>query len=285
MPPHKIIHNVLLSGALLVQVSCSTNAPVEAPPAESNATIKIGGSAETYEILERLVEAYQAKTDDIEFNFFPPSQTSGGIQGIKNDILDIGSVSRVLTVDDTGIQMTYLTLAETPLVFVAHESVSDVDNISTGEIQGIYRGDIKNWQELGGPDAPIVLFDFTEDENEKKVLRQVYLGDELEITPDAIIFAEDDELLETASTTAFSIAAVPQTNELEELPMTVLSVDGVVPSMENLQSGDYAAILPLGIIISKQASTATQAFIEFATSSEGQQVLNDSGYVVVDAME
>ena len=245
-------------------------------------TIKIGGSAETYKVLELITNAYTATAPDVGFDFFPPSQTSAAIQGIKSRSLDIGADSRTPTPEAAEQPHTKLTLAETPLVMVVHNSVTGITDITSDQIRAIYSGQITNWQTLGGPDAPIVLLDFTEDENEKKLLRQIYLGEDLVITPTAIVFAEDDELAETAAITEFSIAAIPYGEELAELPVTVLSIDQIAPSAQALRSGDYAMVLPLGIVMEAPPSPDIQSFLDFATSPESKRILQGANYVVTD---
>ncbi|MEM7066552.1 MAG: substrate-binding domain-containing protein [Cyanobacteria bacterium P01_B01_bin.77] len=270
---------IIFAHSLLLLLCSCTNLSPPPVPVETTSTIKIGGSAETYDVIKLLTTAYQDQTTDVEFDFFPPSQTSGGIQGIKSNVIDIGGVSRMITPQETGNQLTYVPLVKTPLVVVAHSSVTGVNDITSDQINAIYSGQIDNWQALGGPDEDIVLFDFVEDENEKQVLRQTYLGDDLAIVPTAIVFAEDDELLETAAITKFSMATVPYEEALKTLPLTILSIDGVSPSNQNLRSGKYAMSLPLGVVLNKEASTAAESFLDFVTGPNGKQILTDNNYI------
>ena len=281
----KIFPTALLGITLSLLHSCEIDRSANGLLEPAYSSIKIGGSAEVYVVLELLSDAYTAEVDGVEFDFLPPSQTSGGIEGVKNEALDIGTVSRDLAAAGLGEQLTYLPLVQTPLVLIVHDSVTGVTNVSTKQIQSIYRGDITNWRELGGPDAAITLFDVAEDENEKRVLRQAYLGADLAITPEAIVFPEDDELLETAAITDFSLAAVPLEESLKDLPITILSIDGVTPSIENLQSGAYPMNLLLGIVFSQGLSATGQSFVEFVMSLEAQQILTDSNYIIVRAPE
>ncbi|MEM9980569.1 MAG: substrate-binding domain-containing protein [Cyanobacteria bacterium P01_D01_bin.2] len=268
--------------SLLLVSSCfSSGSPSDFVEPVRN-PIKIGGSAETYKVLELTTNAYTATAPDVEFDFFPPSQTSAAIEGIRSRSLDIGAVSRPPTSEEANHQLTYLTLAETPMVMVVHNSVTGITDITSDQIRAIYSGQISNWQTLGGPDAPIVLLDFTEDENEKKLLRQIYLGEDLVITPTAIVFAEDDELAETAAITEFSIAAIPYREELAELPVTILSIDQIAPSAQALRSGDYAMVLPLGVVIEAPPANDVQSFLDFATGPEGKRILREADYVVTD---
>ena len=241
---------------------------------QSNAVITVGGSGESYETIERLAEAYEAKTGT-EFDFFPPSQTSSGVEGVKSNTFDLGGTGRLLTAAEADDSLTYLPLVVSPLVMVVHESVQGVTDISAAQIKAIYKGDITNWLELGGPDAAIVLFDVSEDESEKQLLRETYLGADLEVTSEAIVFSEDDEMVEATSVTDFSLAAVPFEDELEDLPVTVLSIDGVMPSSENVESGSYPMGLALGLTIAKTPTAETAAFVEFIGSDEGRSLLEE----------
>ncbi|MEM9264047.1 MAG: substrate-binding domain-containing protein [Cyanobacteria bacterium P01_F01_bin.13] len=247
----------------------------------ADGNIKIGGSAETYEVLQRLADAYQAKNEGTNFTFSSPSQTSGGLQAVRSNVIDIGGVSRALTSAELR-DRTYVPLVKTPLLMVVHESVADISDITSDQLRAIYSGQITNWQALGGPDADIVLFDFAEDENEKQILRQTYLGNDLAVAPTAIVFTDDDKLLDTAAITEFSIAAVPYEDSLDALPLNVLSISGVFPSAQNIQSGSYVMALPLGMVVDQQPSAALQSFLEFVVGPDGQQVLADTGYVPIN---
>ena len=269
------------SAILLALASCSTPQSAETA-SDTESTIKIGGSSEGYEVLELLTEAYEETATDVEFQYLPPSQTDGGIEGVKAAVADIGAVSRTIEPAETGEELVYQPLVKAPLVIAVHESVSGITDISAEQINAIYSGEISNWQALGGPDAAIVVFDLSEDENEKRVLRETYLGADLVITPDAVAFTEDDELLETAAITEFSIAAVPLEDDLDELAMTVLSIDGVAPTPENLQSGSYPMALALGIVLPTTPSTQAESFLEFVDSEEGKAVLTDADYVLTE---
>ncbi|MEM9448806.1 MAG: substrate-binding domain-containing protein [Cyanobacteria bacterium P01_E01_bin.6] len=279
---NSITHKLFLSSVLVMLSSCTPNRFSAEPDEVAETTLKFGGSSETYEVLGKLADAFSQETEEVTIDFLPPSQTSGGIEGIISQFLDVAGVSREITANEAGETLTYQPLIDIPLVLVAHHSVTGVTDISPEQIRAIYSGEISNWQELGGPDADIVVFDFTEDDNEKQVLRQTYLGNNLEVTPDAIIFGEDDELLSTAATIDFSFAATPLSDELEQLPMTILSIDNVRPTIDNIQSGAYSMTLQLGIVISNKPSAMVQSFTNFVSSPTGQEVLADISQAVAD---
>ncbi|NJN21729.1 MAG: hypothetical protein HC812_11795 [Leptolyngbya sp. RL_3_1] len=253
--------------ALGLLSSCASN-----EAATEAVLIQVGGSAETLEVLEGVAEAYEASVEGVEISFLPPSQSSGGIQGVKDDLLDMGAVSSTPSPSELGA-LQYAPLVQTPLVFVVHESVTGIDDLTQPQVQGIYDGSISNWRELGGPDADIILLDFTEDENEKEVLRQAVLGEDLAITDQAIVFPEDDEILETAIITPYSIAAIPLEDDVQEASLHILSLDGVAPTPENVQSGTYGMSLALGLVLAESPTPAVEGFMDFIASPEGQAIL------------
>ena len=264
---------VLISSAYLGLAGCSASKTDSQNLAISK--LSLGGSSETYEILEQLTEAYSQSTPNIKFKFYPPSRTAGGIRGVEANVLGIGGVSRKLTVEEESQGLIHVPLVEVPLLIAVHQSVTGVANVTAEQIKDIYSGKITNWQEIGGPDADITLLDSTEDANEKQVLRQAYLGKDLKITPEAVVFTEDDELVESVATTANSIAAIPLKKSLSELPINILSIDGIEPSIENTQSRNYAMTLPLGLVLARRTSSDVESFVAFVTGHKGQQVLDE----------
>ncbi len=248
-------------------------------PVTPKATIQIGGSSEGYPVLEILAEAYE--NEDTEIRFAPSSQTRGGIAGVKDKAIDIGIVSRELTATENTDNIQYLAIVSSPLLLITNETVEGITNLNAEQIQDIYRGEITNWQELGGPDAEIIILDIPEDENDKKTLRKHYLGENLNVTPKAIIFPEDDEILEAAASTPFSIGPIALSKEVEELSVNILNIDGFAPTVANMKSGKYKLTQTIGIVFLPQIESYTQDFINFIQSEKAEAKLEEAGYIVL----
>jgi phosphate transport system substrate-binding protein len=265
----------LLVGAMLALTSCTQSEPIKG----DRPTIKIGGSSEAYEVMEILTEAYAADKEAIEFKFFQPSQTSGGVQGVKDGVIDIGLTSRELTESEQDSTIQYRAIAHSPMLLATHETVS-IKNLTTEQIKGIYSGQITNWQEVGGPDAEIILLDLPEDEAEKKLLRRHYLGD-IKITSRAIVFSEDDRIIKALLSTPYSIGTVAKEDEISEKSIKILSMDGISASPESIAQGKYKLFYTIGIVFSHTPNPDTQDFINYIFSEVGQNKLGSSGYVLI----
>ena len=61
-----------------------------------------------------------------------------------------------------------------------------------------------------------------------------------------------------------------------------LEIDGVAPSIDTIKSGEYKIARPFNIVTKDSISEAAQDFISFIMSSDGQAVVEKSGYIPVD---
>lgn len=62
-----------------------------------------------------------------------------------------------------------------------------------------------------------------------------------------------------------------------------LDVDGAEATAENIKSGDYKISRPFNIAVKSEISDITQDFINYIMSADGQQVIEDNGYIAVDS--
>ena len=247
--------------------------------------IVISGSGSGYEPLKILASAYEEKHPDIQIIFNPSNQTSGGVQGVKDGVIDIGSVSRELNLEEQhGIN--YQTYAKDLLVVATHRDVTGVTNLTTEELNGIYSGQITNWQEVGGLDVEILVLDRAEDETAKLLLREYYFGLNLPMSPAAVILQKEKEVTETLQTTANTIGPMSLVKARNTaLPVNILSLDGIEPNSKNTQNGKYQMSRSMGIIWNPHTklSQATKDFIEFVSSQEAANILENAGYVPLNS--
>ncbi|MDR3053672.1 MAG: substrate-binding domain-containing protein [Coriobacteriales bacterium] len=64
--------------------------------------------------------------------------------------------------------------------------------------------------------------------------------------------------------------------------VTALSIDGIAATTDNVKSGSYTVKRPFNIATTNNVSVATQDFINFIFSAEGQQIVNDDHYIAID---
>lgn len=246
---------------------------------QSQTIIKIGGSSSTTAVLKLLAKEYKGQNKAVKIEFTASSQSEGAIAALKNNIIDIAGSSHKLKPEENNNNIQSRELATDLLLVATHSSVKGVTNLSTKQLQAIYRGEITNWQELGGPNANIIVLDRPEDESAKKLLRKYYLGDE-KTTTKAVILNKEGELIETLQSTPHSIGAFSLASAIiNQLPVNRLRLNGIAPQVENFTNGKYQMVRHIEVIWVKKPSASTQSFIDFIFSQEGSKILEKNGFV------
>jgi phosphate transport system substrate-binding protein len=284
----KVADSMMIGIMLLGLCSCisiNSTAPINSRQVVSQVDsqapkiIKIGTSSSTLTVFKLLAQAYESQNKTVKIEFVSNNQSEGAIAALKNDLIDIASSSRKLKPEEDNGQIQYRELAKDLLVIATHSSVKGVTNLSTKQLKAIYKGEITNWQELGGPNADIVVLDRPEDESAKKLLRQHYLGED-KTTTKAVILNKEGELIETLKNTPNSIGAFSLAYSLiNQLSVNHLSLNGVAPTGENLTNGKYQMVRQIGIIWDKAPSLQTQGFIDFIFSQTGTKLLQKNSFV------
>ncbi len=283
----------LLGGLVLSTTSsCSSvthilnNTTSENPVTASATQIKeitISGSGSGYQPLKILAFAYQEKYPNIKINFNPSNQTSGGIQGVKDGIIDIGSVGRELKPEEqNGIE--YQAYVQDLVIVATHREIEGVTNLTTEQLNGIYSGQITNWKEVGGPNSEILVLDRAEDETAKLLLRQYYFGPDLPMSPDAVVLQKEKEVVESVKSIPNTIGPMSLVKAKSgDLPVNLLSLDGIKPNSENARNSKYQMSRMIGIVWNPklELSDAAQDFIQFVKSAEAAKILEEAGYITM----
>ncbi|MDJ0715625.1 MAG: substrate-binding domain-containing protein [Prochloraceae cyanobacterium] len=278
--------NSLLTALLAITTiiglsSCAASSQSQTDSIQKKQEIRISGSGSSYRVFKKLAAAYEKNNPNTKIIFKPSNQASGGVRGVKDDILDIGVSSRELTAEELeGIE--YRAIAEDALIMATHISVKEVTNLEAEELREIYTGEISNWKDLGGPDAKIILLDRSEDETAKILLRKQYLGKDLKVTPSASVLHKEKYVVDILQNTPYTIGPISLVQSLvEELPINRLSIDGIEPSIDNVRNRKYKMVRVIGFVWKEEPSTASSEFIDFVLSPEAAEEIEKAGYAAV----
>jgi phosphate transport system substrate-binding protein len=285
---------ILTTIALLGLPSCSTPVtpqgatPQTAESATQNqqgGTIKIAGSSSAFPLLKTLASEYESSTKNTKIEPLDPGQSESVIAGVKQKLIDIGGIAKMLKPEENDGSMESKEIAHDGLVVATHASVTGVKNLTTENLKAIYSGTLTNWKDLGGPDAEIVVIDRPEDESAKKLLRKHYLGSDLQNSPTAVVMRKEGELIQSVKSTPYSIGAFSLAHAVSNnLPVTRLSLNGIEPSTENIKGGKYPMVRSIVLVWHKTPSPATESMMKYVLSAPGQAILEKSGFVPVSPL-
>jgi len=239
---------------------------------------RVSGSGTCLPLLRILSEEYSAAHENVEFVYLPGLHSGGGIRGVANDDLEIGSVSRELTAEEEQLGLAYFKLSDDGLVLAVHPSV-EIEGLTTGQVREIYRGEHDNWQELGGNDMPITILDRNEDESAKIILRQYVLGPDLEVSSKAVNLFYEPDMVEGLENTPGAVGYFSLGLGLsEEIPVRHLRLDGVEATVENIEDGSYQMIRPLGVVVKTPIAPEIEDFIDWARGQEAAALMRSRGF-------
>ena len=263
----------------------STTEPATEVAAEVTGTVVTAGSTSVQPLSEELAAAFM----DVNPGITVEVQGGGSGQGIKaiaEKIADFGALSRNVKDEEKASVTEEFVIAKDGVAVVVNPA-STVENLTIEQIKQIYIGEITNWSEVGGDDAPIVVVSREEGSGTRgafteitKVTEKNEAGEEVDsTTKDALVQGSTGAVMQTVATTPNTIGYV----SLGSLGDTVkaVKVEDVAPTTETVLSGEYKISRPFLYVIGGELTEASQMYIDFVMSAEGQAIVEESGFIPV----
>ena len=279
----------LLAGALALSlVACGGSDSSSAPAStagsastgsasaatELSGAVTTGGSTSVESVIGILTEAFKEIQPNVDVTY-DPTGSGAGITGASEGTLDIGLSSRALK-DDEAETLDATVFALDGIAIVVNNE-NTVEDLSLEQIKGLATGEITNWSEVGGPDAPVVLVgreagSGTRDGFESIVDVEDACVYEQELTSTGAVLAAV-----AANPNAFGYASLSAVDD----QVKAVTVDGVEASEATVQDGTYTIQRPF-VFVTKKGETlsdAGQAFIDFAISGDADDLIAQAGAV------
>jgi phosphate transport system substrate-binding protein len=253
--------------------------------AEVTGTVITAGSTSVQPLSEELAKAFMDANPGITVEV-QGGGSGQGIKAIQEKIADLGALSRESKPEEKSSITKEYVIAKDGVAVVVNPATK-IDNLTLDQINKIYTGQIKNWKEGGGDDAPITVVSREEGSGTRgafteitKVLVKDAAGKETDnTTKDALVQGSTGAVMQTVASTPNTIGYV----SLGSLSDTVkaVKVEGVAPSTETVLSGEYKISRPFIYITGGELSEAAQKYVDFVMSPEGQQIVEDNGFIKV----
>ena len=265
-----------------VATGCSSSTSSAAASSESaaassasglNGTVATGGSTSMEKVMSALQEAYAEKEPDVTVTY-DPTGSGAGITGATDKTLDIGLSSRKLKDGETGVTATTIALDGIAIIV---NNANPVQDLTIDQIAKIATGEVTNWKDVGGEDAPIVLIGREAGSGTRDGFESI------------VGVADPCQYAQELTSTGAVITGVAANNgaigyaSLSALKDTVkaVTVEGVACTEEAVLDGTYKIQRPFNFVINDSVtpSDAVQSFIGFATSAEAADLIRAAGAV------
>lgn len=194
------------------------------------------------------------------------------------------SASQLQEAEECGVELEITPIGREAFVFFV-EADNPVDSLTSEQLKEIYHGDITNWSEVGGNDQKILAFQRPKNSGSQTMM-EYFMGD---------VPLKEPQTYEKVDAMMGVIREVAQyANErgaigysfryfLEELNqeknVKLLDIDGVYPSLENIENGTYPLVTNVCLITRKgDPNPYVQRMIDFILSEAGQAIVTKTGY-------
>lgn len=212
-----------------------------------------------------------------------------GISALINGTTDIAMASRSIKSKEIeqakakGLEVKEVVLGFDGITIIANHAntVKDIDDITLGKV---FRGEITNWKELGGDDAPIVVLSRdsssgTHEFFKEHIIRENNTKKDLEYGPKTLYMPSNEAIKQEVKSNKYTIGYIGMgymDNSVE-----AIKVDGIEASVENVASKKYPIAREVYWYVDNNASEDVSNLVDYALSSKGQELVKEEGFVPV----
>lgn len=251
----------------------------EQPKSEQSSlsgTLQMAGSTSMEKMANALSESFMQKNSGVTVNAeFIGS--SAGIEALASGSADIGNSSRSLK-DSEKSQGIIENIVAIDGIAVITDKSNTVSNLTKQQLTDIYTGKIKNWSELGGQSAAIVVIGREAGSGTRGAFEEI-----LKIEDQCAYSNELDStgaVLSKVASTPGSIGYVSL--DVIDDSINVFKLEGVEATAENIKAGAYFLQRPFVMAtkgeISKQ-NDIVKAWFSYIDSDEGQAIIKKVGLI------
>jgi len=266
-----VLIGLLLLGATMVS-GCGSKETAQAPGSTLAGNLTIAGSTSVQPFSEVLAEQFMAQNKGVHISV-QGGGSSVGIEAAVSGAANIGASSRALKDEEKSKGLVETTIALDGIAIVVHPT-NTVSNLKSEDVMNIYLGNIKNWKEVGGPDAPITIVSREEGSGTRDAFTDLVMKKK-DIVKTAIIQNSTGAVRTTVAGDKNAIGYVSMASVTGEV--RALSIDGVAANEANVKAGTYKIQRPFLYATKGAPEGLAKAFIEFVLSAEGQKLIAEEG--------
>lgn len=244
------------------------------------ARVSIRGSETMQPLVRRWAIEYMRTTRGVVV-YTEGGGSRRGIEGLIAGEIDVCCASRAFSPEEvhrlsqrTGSLGRRFLSAKDGIGAFVHVSNPVVD-LDLDEVADIFAGRIRDWREVGGPEGEIRVYLREPNSGTRAFAREHVLHD-APYTEDARVCVGARAQLGCVADDPLGIAL---SGFLEVEDTRACRIDGVMPSVATVASGEYPIVRYLYLYTRDDASPRARHFVEWALGEAGQHVVADVGFV------
>ncbi len=249
-------------------------------------TIVVDGSTTVGPIAKAFAEYYMAGNPDVNVTV-SESGSGNGAKSLLNGTCQVADMSRPMkdgefkAAADKGIQPVAHVCALDGLPILVHPS-NPVNDLTVAQVRGIFLGNISNWKEVGGPDRPIVTISRDTNSGTYETFAKLVMAKE-KIGGTCEYVGSNGAIRQRVQSTPTAIGYAGL--GFVDKTVKALKINGVYPSLDTVQSGEYAVARPLFMYTNTYPAMGSHLyrFVTLYLTEDGQEMVEEIGFVPVTA--
>ena len=243
--------------------------------------IVIDGSTTVGPIAKAFAEYYMGKNPSVNISV-SESGSGNGAKSLVNNACDVATMSRPMkakekkAAEGAGILPVEHIVAMDGIAVIVHPS-NPVADLTVDKLRAIYTGTVKNWKELGGPDADIVVISRDTNSGTYETFETMVMNKE-KMASGVEYVGSNGAIRQRVLSTENAIGYVGLAF-LEGVKS--LEVNNVMPSEDTVRNKTYPISRPLYMYTKGRPKEGTHLFnfINLYNTTEGKKIIADTGFV------
>jgi phosphate transport system substrate-binding protein len=242
--------------------------------------ISINGSTTVLPIAQKVAEAYMKEHPDVMISI-SGGGSGNGIKALIDKTTDIADSSRAIRPEEAeqakakGANPVEFIVAYDCIVPIVHAD-NPLKSITMDQLKAIYKGEIKNWKEIGGADKPIVIISRDTSSGTYEVWEEKVMKKE-RVFPGALLQASNGAIVQVVSKNPNAIGYIGV--GYAEKTVKLLPVNGIVGSKETTLDKTFPISRPLYMYTPSQPAGDVKNFLDYVIGDKGQKLVEAEGFI------
>ncbi|MEL3972824.1 PstS family phosphate ABC transporter substrate-binding protein [Rossellomorea oryzaecorticis] len=278
-------------GSALLLGACGANGGAEGNGEQLSGTVKVDGSSTVAPIAEAINEEYAGVQPDVKVSI-GVSGSGGGFEKFIAGETDLSNASRPIkdeektSLEEAGIDFTEFKVANDGLSVVVNKENDWVEEMTMEDLRKLWLedGKTKKWSDINPewPDEEVKFYSPGTDSGTYDFFHEEVL-EEKDMVRQNIQLSEDDNVLVTGVTgDKNAIGFFGYAHYLANKDqLKVVKIDGVEPTNETVESGDYPLSRPLFVYAKNESMKNNEAAYDYMkyTLENAGEMAEAVGYV------
>jgi phosphate transport system substrate-binding protein len=244
-------------------------------------SLQINGSTTVLPIAQKVTEAFMKEYPDVNISV-SGGGSGNGIKAIIDGTAEIGNSSRFIKDEEVklavekGAYPVPFAIAYDCIVPVVHPD-NAVKDLTVDQLKAIYMGKTKNWKDVGGADAPIVVISRDTSSGTYEVWEEKVMN-KARVFPGALLQASSGAIIQAISKNKNAIGYVGI--GYVDKSVKALTVNSIEGNEETTLSGKFPIARALFMFTRGWPTGDTLKFINYVLNPvKGQKFVKEAGFV------